>query len=91
MSQASQINLVYVDKRSGEVKRLSVREETYEWIISTRARWEPVIAMEKVSLRANNVHQINIKRDKASAQRAGNPLSSDLELLGSVAERWSCR
>jgi len=46
---------VYVDERSGEVKRLSVREETYEWIISTKVRWGPVIAMERVVLRANDV------------------------------------
>jgi len=61
MSRPSQINLAYVSKRSGEVKRLSVREETYEYIISTRARWEPVVAMEKVHLRANSVHQISIR------------------------------
>jgi len=61
VSQPGQINLVYVHKRSGEVKRLSVQEEIYEWIISTRGRWEPVVAIERAPLRANNVHQISIR------------------------------
>jgi hypothetical protein len=84
MSEVGQINLVYIDKRSGEVKRLSVREEIYEYIISTRARWEPVVAMEKVSLRANNVYQVNIREIRLSPNELVIPCPVTWNSLGQL-------
>lgn len=85
MSQAvSQVNLVYVDKRSGEIKRLSVKEEVYEWIISTRARWEPVVAMERASLRANNVYQISIREIRLAPNELVIPCPVTWNSLGQL-------
>jgi hypothetical protein len=91
MSEVGQINLVYIDKRSGEVKRLRVREEIYEYIISTRARWEPVVAMEKVSLRANNVYQINIREIRLSPNELVIPCPVTWNSLGPATKRRSQR
>jgi len=84
MSQPGQINLVYIDERSGEVERLSVREETYEWIISTRAKWEPVIAMERVVLRANNAHQIGIREIRLAPNELVIPCPVTWNCLGQL-------
>jgi len=84
MSQPSQINLVYVDKRSDEVKRLGIREEAYEWIIRTRARWEPVIAIERVLLKANNVHQISIREIRLAPNELVIPCPVTWNCLGQL-------
>lgn len=80
----SYINLVYVDKRSYEVKRLRIQEETYEYLISTRARWEPVIAMENVTLRAHNVHQIRIRQIRLNPNELVVPCPVEWNSLGQL-------
>ncbi|MCS7139827.1 MAG: DUF22 domain-containing protein [Nitrososphaerota archaeon] len=79
----SYINLVYMTEGyQGELKRISVMEETYEYLISTRARWEPVVAIEKAILRANNVHQINIRPIKLNPDELVIPCPVTWNSLG---------
>lgn len=78
----SYINLAYIDKKSYEVKRLKVQEETYEYVISTRARWEPVIAIENVTLRAHNVHQISIRPIRLNPNELVVPCPVEWNCLG---------
>lgn len=80
----SYINLVYVDERSHEVKRLKVREETYEYLISTRARWEPVIAIENVTLRAHNVHQVTVRPIRLNSNELVIPCPVEWNCLGQL-------
>ncbi|MEM0232990.1 MAG: DUF22 domain-containing protein [Candidatus Nezhaarchaeales archaeon] len=80
----SYINLVYIDKKGYEVKRLRIQEETYEYLISTRARWEPVIAIEGVTLRANNVYQISIRPIRLSPNELVVPCPVEWNGLGQL-------
>jgi len=81
----SYINLVYMTEGyQGELKRIRVEEEVYEYVISTRARWEPVIAIEKVVVKANNVHQINIRPIKLNPDELILPCPVTWNSLGHV-------
>ena len=79
----SYINLVYMTEGyRGELKRVRVSEEAYEWVISTRGRWEPVIATEDVSLKANTIHQIEIRPIKLNPNELVIPCPVTWNCLG---------
>jgi len=81
----SYINLVYMTEGyKGELKRIRVREEVYEYLISTRARWEPIIAVEKVVLKANTVVQIDIRPIKLNPDELIIPCPVVWNCLGHV-------
>ncbi|MDI9619498.1 MAG: DUF22 domain-containing protein [Candidatus Nezhaarchaeota archaeon] len=79
------INLVYEEVEGPPtLKRVKVEEEIYEYVISTRARWEPIIAIEKVAIKANSVHQVAIRPVRLNPNELMIPCPASWNCLGHV-------
>ena len=77
------MNLRYMT-RKGEEKTIKVPIEAYEYILSTRGRWEVIIADEEKEVRAGLACLVKIKPIELYPEEIVLPCPTNRHVLGSV-------